>query len=65
MKTTATKIFMSPSFYLQMYYYLFGPEGIRTPDLYSAIVALSQLSYRPGSKRIVVLVPGGVKMHLP
>ena len=25
-----------------------GPEGIRTPDLYSAIVALSQLSYRPG-----------------
>ncbi len=26
-----------------------GPEGIRTPDLYSAIVALSQLSYRPGS----------------
>ena len=24
-----------------------GPEGTRTPDLYSAIVALSQLSYRP------------------
>jgi hypothetical protein len=24
-----------------------GPEGIRTHDLYSAIVALSQLSYRP------------------
>ena len=24
-----------------------GPEEIRTPDLYSAIVALSQLSYRP------------------
>ncbi len=24
-----------------------GPEGIRTLDLYSAIVALSQLSYRP------------------
>ena len=28
-----------------------GPEEIRTPDLYSAIVALSQLSYRPGSER--------------
>jgi hypothetical protein len=26
-----------------------GPEEIRTPDLYSAIVALSQLSYRPVS----------------
>ena len=25
-----------------------GAEGIRTPDLYSAIVALSQLSYSPG-----------------
>ncbi len=24
-----------------------GAEGIRTPDLYSAIVALSQLSYSP------------------
>lgn len=24
-----------------------GPEGTRTPDLYSAIVALSRLSYRP------------------
>ncbi len=24
-----------------------GPEEARTPDLYSAIVALSQLSYRP------------------
>ena len=24
-----------------------GGEGIRTPDLYSAIVALSQLSYTP------------------
>ena len=29
---------------------IYGPEGIRTLDLYSAIVALSQLSYRPGSK---------------
>ena len=27
-----------------------GPEGIRTLDLYSAIVALSQLSYRPASE---------------
>ena len=26
-----------------------GDEGIRTPDLYSAIVALSQLSYVPDS----------------
>jgi hypothetical protein len=24
-----------------------GPEETRTPDFYSAIVALSQLSYRP------------------
>ncbi len=28
-----------------------GPEGIRTLGLYSAIVALSQLSYRPKSER--------------
>ena len=27
-----------------------GAEGIRTPDLYSAIVALSQLSYSPGKE---------------
>ena len=26
-----------------------GPEETRTPDLYSAIVALSQLSYRPSN----------------
>ena len=26
-----------------------GAEGTRTPDLYSAIVALSQLSYSPPS----------------
>ena len=26
-----------------------GAEGIRTPDLLSAIQALSQLSYSPGS----------------
>jgi hypothetical protein len=26
---------------------LYGPEGARTLDLYNAIVALSQLSYRP------------------
>jgi hypothetical protein len=30
---------------------IYGPEGIRTLDLYSAIVALSQLSYRPGNHR--------------
>ena len=28
-----------------------GDRGIRTPDLYSAIVALSQLSYVPGHER--------------
>ena len=28
-----------------------GGEGIRTPDLYSAIVALSQLSYAPDIAR--------------
>lgn len=27
-----------------------GAEGSRTPDLYNAIVALSQLSYGPGKK---------------
>ena len=25
----------------------YGPEGTRTPDFHNAIVALSQLSYRP------------------
>ena len=35
-----------------------GPEGIRTPDLYSAIVALSQLSYRPEAERYVSAAPG-------
>ena len=29
-----------------------GGEGIRTPDLYSAIVALSQLSYAPDIARL-------------
>ena len=28
-----------------------GDGGIRTPDLYSAIVALSQLSYAPATKQ--------------
>ena len=28
-----------------------GAEGIRTPDLYSAIVALSQLSYSPARQQ--------------
>ncbi len=32
-----------------------GPEEIRTPDLYSAIVALSQLSYRPRLWSIVAV----------
>ena len=35
----------------ELVYVCSGPEEIRTPDLYSAIVALSQLSYRPGSER--------------
>ncbi len=34
-----------------------GPEGIRTPDLYSAIVALSQLSYRPVVILTLILRP--------
>jgi hypothetical protein len=34
-----------------------GPEGTRTPDLYSAIVALSQLSYRPEGRRYGSLAP--------
>ncbi len=32
-----------------------GAEGIRTPDLYSAIVALSQLSYSPGKEAKISL----------
>ena len=39
-----------------------GPEGIRTPDLYSAIVALSQLSYRPEDSRIVAVCTTSVKV---
>ena len=40
-----------------------GPEEARTPDLYSAIVALSQLSYRPiiESGDILAYVPTVVK----
>jgi hypothetical protein len=38
-----------------------GPEEIRTPDLYSAIVALSQLSYRPRLRSIVAVWAGTVK----
>ena len=34
-----------------------GPEGIRTPDLYSAIVALSQLSYRPKMTLLILTQP--------
>jgi hypothetical protein len=30
--------------------FIFGRKGIRTPDLYSAIVALSQLSYTPSEQ---------------
>ena len=34
-----------------------GDGGIRTPDLYSAIVALSQLSYVPESV-VIIAIPG-------
>ena len=37
-----------------------GPEGIRTPDLLSAIEARSQLRYRPGSRANGILPEGGV-----
>src|SRR5271165_1296886 len=35
-----------------------GAEGIRTPDLCSAIAALSHLSYSPGRAALYVRVPG-------
>ena len=35
-----------------------GAEGDRTPDLCSAIAALSQLSYSPARTRRTVLEPG-------
>jgi hypothetical protein len=34
--------------------YDYGAEGTRTPDLYSAIVALSQLSYSPARGDAIV-----------
>jgi DNA invertase Pin-like site-specific DNA recombinase len=44
-----------------------GPEGIRTPYLYSAIVALSQMSYRPQkgaqSGAILAACQGDVKVE--
>ena len=42
-----------------------GPEGIRTPDLLSAIEARSQLRYRPGewAKRILPEAGGDVKRN--
>jgi hypothetical protein len=36
-----------------------GPEGIRTPDLLSAIEARSQLRYRPVNKAKVILPEAG------
>ena len=33
-----------------------GPEGIRTPDLLSAIEARSQLRYRPMFKAKIILI---------
>ena len=49
-----------------------GPEGTRTPYLYSAIVALSQLSYSPENKSslfgrglfVKFLRPEGKNRHL-
>ena len=35
-----------------------GPEGIRTPDLLSAIEARSQLRYRPMIKAFGILIEG-------
>ena len=43
-----------------------GPEGIRTPDLLSAIEARSQLRYRPVFKATAILPEGhgNVNVHL-
>ncbi len=42
-----------------------GAEGTRTPDLYSAIVALSQLSYSPKLETILQKLGAFVKLILP
>ncbi len=42
-----------------------GAEGTRTPDLYSAIVALSQLSYSPFSPTQRLYRRGGVCQASP
>ena len=36
-----------------------GPEGIRTPDLLSAIEARSQLRYRPVVQKAMAILPEG------
>ena len=36
-----------------------GPEGIRTPDLLSAIEARSQLRYRPVVQKATAILPEG------
>ena len=43
-----------------------GPEGIRTPDLLSAIEARSQLRYRPNykAKDILLVAVGNVKRSI-
>ena len=41
------------SYIRQQVRYVYGPEGIRTPDLLSAIEARSQLRYRPDNESIV------------
>jgi hypothetical protein len=50
----------------KFYLALSGPEGIRTPDLFSAIEARSQLRYRPGfqSARYSTLGRGGCQAGL-
>ncbi len=40
-----------------------GPKGIRTLDLYNAIVALSQLSYRPAVESILAPAYGIVNSY--
>ena len=49
-------LYRSLAFHLQIYTFLSGAEGIRTPDLRRAKAALSRLSYGP------VIQPGGASL---
>jgi hypothetical protein len=49
-------LYRSLTFHLQIYTFLSGAEGIRTPDLRRAKAALSRLSYGP------VIQPGGASL---